>query len=67
MVFFTTGDTVYAVAADCGSGGVICSPIWSEKLPGGPGTSLSPPTVTDREVFIVSAGGTLYSFQVPAG
>ena len=66
LVFFTAGDRVYAVPADCGSGGAICSPVWSERVPGGPGTSLSPPTVTDRAVFVVSAGGALYSFEVPA-
>jgi len=66
LVFFTAGDRVYAVPADCGSGGAICSPVWSEGFPGGAGASLSPPTVTDREVFVVSAGGTLYSFEVPA-
>jgi hypothetical protein len=67
LVFFTAGDRVYAVPADCGSGGAICSPVWSERIPGGAGTSLSPPTVTDRAVFVVSAGGALYSFEVPAG
>jgi outer membrane protein assembly factor BamB len=66
LVFFTAGDRVYAVPAECGSGGAICSPVWSERVPGGPGTSLSPPTVTDRAVFVVSAGGALYSFEVPA-
>jgi outer membrane protein assembly factor BamB len=66
LIFFTAGDRVYAVPADCGSGGAECSPVWSERLPGGAGTSLSPPTVTDRAVFVVSAGGTLYSFEVPA-
>jgi outer membrane protein assembly factor BamB len=67
LVFFTAGDRVYAVPADCGSGGAICSPVWSERIPGGAGTSLSPPTVTDRAVFVVSAGGDLYSFEVPSG
>jgi hypothetical protein len=67
LAFFTAGDRVYVVPADCGSGGAICSPVWSERIPGGAGTSLSPPTVTDREVFVVSAGGALYSFEVPAG
>jgi outer membrane protein assembly factor BamB len=66
LVFFSAGDRVYAVPAECGSGGAICSPVWSERLPGGAGTSLSPPTVTDRAVFVVSAGGALYSFEVPA-
>jgi outer membrane protein assembly factor BamB len=66
LVFFTAGDRVYAVPADCGSGGAICSPAWSQRIPGGAGTSLSPPTVTARAVFVVSAGGALYSFEVPA-
>ena len=31
------------------------------------GLAFSPPTVTDRAVFVVSADGALYSFEVPAG
>jgi outer membrane protein assembly factor BamB len=67
LLFFTAADRVYGLPADCGSGGAICSPVWSERIPGGPGTSLSPPTVTERAVYVVSAGGTLYSFEVRAG
>lgn len=66
LVFFTAGDRVYALPTDCGSGGAICAPVWRQRLSAGPGTSLSPPTVTDRAVFVVSAGGALYSFEVPA-
>ncbi len=67
LVFFTAGDRVYAVPADCGTGGAICAPVWSRRVPAGAGTSLSPPTVTDRAVFVVSAAsGILYSFEVPA-
>jgi outer membrane protein assembly factor BamB len=65
LVFFTAGDTVYAVREDCGSGGETCPPIWHERVPGTPGT-LSPPTVTARAVYVESTSGSLYSFEVPA-
>lgn len=66
LVFFTSGDTVFAVQDECGTGGATCVPLWRERIPGTSTVSLSQPTVTNREVFVEGVGEALYAFEVPA-
>jgi hypothetical protein len=66
LVFFTSGDTVFAMQDVCGSAGATCSPLLRERIPGASSIPLSQPTVTDRAVFVEGVGGAIYSLEVPA-
>jgi hypothetical protein len=61
-IVYVVADRLYAFPADCGSGGVMCRPLWTGEI----GTARRNPPVVTGSVVVVSAGG-LVAFPTHCG